>query len=116
MSPITNHVADHNDYARVSHEQDESQKVSDVALGYHAARSAMNHTRTHREAGRPAEPVTVHVALGRVGGTKPWPSESASRQSGNRVGHPAELADRSELAALAHGPAAQLLRVGVNRV
>ena len=41
---------------------------------------------------------------------------SAGRQSGNRVGHPAELADRPEAAALAHSPAAQLLRVGVDRV
>src|SRR5215472_5284960 len=47
---------------------------------------------------------------------EPKPPESASRQSGNRVGHPADLADRRELAALAHGPAEQLLRVGVDRV
>src|SRR6266571_9564617 len=47
---------------------------------------------------------------------EPKPSESAGRQSGHRVGHPAELADRRELAVLAHGPAEQLLRVGVDRV
>src|ERR1700751_1986628 len=47
---------------------------------------------------------------------EPRPSVSAGRQSGDRAGHPAELADRRELAILAHGPAAQLLRVGVDRV
>src|SRR6516162_3975680 len=47
---------------------------------------------------------------------EPKPLESAGRQPGNRVGHPADFADRRELATLAHGPAEQLLRVGVNRV
>jgi hypothetical protein len=47
---------------------------------------------------------------------EPMPAESAGCQSGNRVGHPAELADRRELAMLAHRPAEQLLRVGVDRV
>src|SRR5246127_5695202 len=47
---------------------------------------------------------------------EPRPSASAGRQSGNCAGHPAELADLRELAVLAHGPAAQLLRVGVDRV
>src|SRR5213592_698933 len=50
------------------------------------------------------------------GGIKARPGESAGRQSGHRVGHPAELADWRELAALAYGPAEQLLRVGVDRV
>ena len=62
------------------------------------------------------EPVTLRVELGRVGGTKPWPSESAGRQSGNRVWYPAELADQLELAAVVHGPAVQFLRVDVDRV
>ena len=50
------------------------------------------------------------------GGSKARPGESAGRQSGYRVGHPAELADRRELAALAHRPPEQFLRVGVDRV
>ena len=44
------------------------------------------------------------------------PLQSAGRQSGNRARHPAELADWRELAVLAHRPAEQLLRVGVDRV
>ena len=47
---------------------------------------------------------------------RPRPCASAGRQSGHRVGHPAELADRRELAALAHRPPEQFLRVGVDRV
>src|SRR5689334_13399613 len=64
----------------------------------------------------PAPAITPGVELGRVEESRPRPGESAGRQSGHRVGHPAELADRRELAALAHGPAEQLLRVGVDRV
>src|SRR6516225_1589031 len=51
-----------------------------------------------------------------------WPQRdqaspaSAGCQPGNGAGYPAELADLRELAALAHGPAEQLLRVGVDRV
>src|SRR5215472_15542886 len=47
---------------------------------------------------------------------EPQPAESAGRQSGNRAGDPAELADRRELASLAHSPAEHLPRVGVDRV
>src|SRR6516164_1652467 len=47
---------------------------------------------------------------------EPEPPESAGGQSGNRAGHPAELADRRELATRADGPAEQLLRVGMDRV
>src|SRR5262245_44126483 len=47
---------------------------------------------------------------------EPKPPESAGCQSGHRAGHPADLAGRRELASLAHGPAAHLLRVGVDRV
>src|SRR5438477_9155598 len=50
------------------------------------------------------------------GGIKPRPPQSAGRQPGNRAGYPAELAGRRELAALAHAPGEQLLRVGVDRV
>src|SRR5690349_25052101 len=64
----------------------------------------------------PAPAITPGVELGRVEESRPRPGESAGRQSGHRVGHPAELADRHELATLAHGPAEQLLRVGVDRV
>ena len=46
----------------------------------------------------------------------PLPPDSAGRESGYRIGHSLELAGRRELAVLAHSPAEQLLRVGVDRV
>src|SRR5215475_8638146 len=65
----------------------------------------------HLEVGRLVEAIPRMRNL-----AEPPPAESAGRQSGNRAGHPAEFADRRELAGLAHGPAEQLLRVGVDRV
>src|SRR6201993_3449907 len=65
----------------------------------------------HLEVGRLVEAIPRMRNL-----AEPPLARSAGRQSGNRAGHPAELADRRELAALAHGPAEYLLRVGVDRV
>src|SRR5437016_828713 len=90
--------------------------MGQIAAGEAAEWPTSTLTSTRRAAGRPAEAITSCGELGQGEESRPWPCESAGRQSGHRVGHAAELADRRELAALAHGPAEQLLRVGVDRV
>src|SRR5260370_25941225 len=76
--------------------------------------SCMARTVARPRMSLPAETMALHEELGRVEESNPQRSESAGRQSGDGVGHPAEFADRRELAALAHSPAEQLLRVGVD--